>query len=101
MNNKTLIPISRKQEIIFYLLLSDKKNEFTFSDLEKALNLNNPQPDLRQFLKELVEEEILIFSSKLINGYNLYKVNFKKLKSLFESSELGGYFKQYFWNKIP
>lgn len=85
-----ILTLTKRQEFLVKLakLKIKKTQKIMFSDIERALNFKNPQPDLREILKELVDLKILIFDSKDRHGYNIYVLDNKKLLEFIFNSDL-------------
>lgn len=91
---KTPLSLHRKHEFLYKLLKSEiTKNPFTFSEVEESLGYKNPQPDLREIMKLLVDLKIFKFYKKERHGYNIYVFDEKKFLEWLYNSDLCEFFK--------
>lgn len=87
MPKKSFLRTPRKLKIIYDLAVMENKKILCFSDFERYLGYNTPQPDIREILKFLEDNSILNLV-EIMRGVKLYKLNIKKLRSFLEDLDV-------------
>ena len=80
------LQMSRRMKFLILLTYYKRNKLSNFSDFERFLGYETPQPDIRQLLDFLIEKEILIFYDKIYN-IKRYKLNTKKLYNYIKELE--------------
>ena len=95
--NPETFKLPRKIQFLLDLVAYDHKTESSFSDFERYLGYNKPQPDLRELLDFLEKQRILIYIRTNL-GIKMYKLEYKKLLEMIENSDFFESFTQYVKN---
>lgn len=89
--------LTRKLSFLLKLTFLDNyKKAKCFSEIERDLGFNSPQPDLRELLKFLEKKEVLILQD-VVFGVKTYKIILRKLIDLIDDLKSTEEFYKYFY----
>ena len=95
--NPDTFKLPRKMQFLLDLITYDDKAEASFSDFERYLGYNKPQPDLRELLDFLEKQKILIYIRTNL-GIKMYRLEYKRLLEMIDGSDFFESFTQYVKN---